>query len=325
MNEAEPAKICTKCSKLKILKDFYRCVGFKDGRAYICKECSKDRRRRNYLNNREHELLMMREYGREHLDQLSSYRKAYRASHREELVAAGYVYRASRRTITSEREKQKRKTNPEVHIFNGAKKRAKDKGLPFSIEKKDIRIPAVCPILGIPLVVSEGVFTDNSPTLDRLTPELGYVSENVSVISNRANRMKDRGTAQEHRLLADWIEGKSKIPVLLQLANRRHARILVTCAKKRAAENNLPFSLKIEDILIPDICPALGIPIVRNKKHMQSTSPTLDKIVPELGYVPGNVAIISLKANRMKSNGTASEHRKIADWMDQKLAESIAA
>ncbi len=34
------------------------------------------------------------------------------------------------------------------------------------------------------------------------------------------------------------------------------------------------------------------------------------------GYVHGNVVIMSLRANMLKNNGTAAEHRAIANWME---------
>ena len=37
------------------------------------------------------------------------------------------------------------------------------------------------------------------------------------------------------------------------------------------------------------------------------TSPTLDKIIPERGYVKGNVQVISHKANSMKRNASLDE------------------
>lgn len=43
---------------------------------------------------------------------------------------------------------------------------------------------------------------------------------------------------------------------------------------------------------------------------------SLDRIVPSLGYVPGNVAVISHRANRIKSDATADELRAVADWLD---------
>ena len=49
---------------------------------------------------------------------------------------------------------------------------------------------------------------------------------------------------------------------------------------------------------------------------MQDNSPTLDRIVPELGYVPGNVAVISWKANRLKGNNTDPElFEKVAKYI----------
>jgi hypothetical protein len=47
------------------------------------------------------------------------------------------------------------------------------------------------------------------------------------------------------------------------------------------------------------------------------SSPSLDKINPNLGYVPGNCAIICNRANRIKNNGTALEHRQIAEWQER--------
>jgi len=46
-------------------------------------------------------------------------------------------------------------------------------------------------------------------------------------------------------------------------------------------------------------------------------SPSVDRIRPELGYVPGNVAVISVKANFIKGNATAAEIRLVAEWLDK--------
>ena len=69
---------------------------------------------------------------------------------------------------------------------------------------------------------------------------------------------------------------------------------------------------------MPDCCPVLGIKLERNRDKCGPGpgSPTLDRIVPSLGYVPGNVVVISHKANSIKSNATAAEIRAVADWLD---------
>lgn len=60
-------------------------------------------------------------------------------------------------------------------------------------------MPAVCPVLGIPIFQLEGRrgFNPNSPSVDRLVPSRGYVRANVRVISNRANMIKRDATAAE--------------------------------------------------------------------------------------------------------------------------------
>jgi hypothetical protein len=95
----------------------------------------------------------------------------------------------------------------EAKMFYAARVRANKQHVPFDIVIEDIHIPDLCPILGIQLFVSS---TDapcaNSPTIDRLVPELGYVVGNINVISHRANRLKNSATPQELRLIADWME-----------------------------------------------------------------------------------------------------------------------
>jgi len=90
-------------------------------------------------------------------------------------------------------------------------------------------------------------------------------------------------------------------------------------AKKRAKQKKLPFNIDIEDIVIPEICPVLGIPIKVNigGDRMSDNSPTLDKFIPSKGYVKGNVQIISWRANNLKNDGSPEEWIKIANWCQQ--------
>lgn len=85
-------------------------------------------------------------------------------------------------------------------------------------------------------------------------------------------------------------------------------------AKKRAKENGVTFLLTVHDIPdVPSECPVLGIAIKPNiKAGPLDSSPSLDKLVPSLGYVPGNVRIISNRANRIRSDATAKELMLIA-------------
>lgn len=91
-------------------------------------------------------------------------------------------------------------------MVRAAKARATKTGVPFNLTPEDITIPHLCPVLGIPLVVGNDKPTDNSPSLDRVMPSLGYVPGNVLVLSNRANRIKNNATVMELRMVAEFFE-----------------------------------------------------------------------------------------------------------------------
>lgn len=87
------------------------------------------------------------------------------------------------------------------------------------------------------------------------------------------------------------------------------AKRLLWAAKKRAKEQNLPFNIEESDIIIPTKCPYLDIELVTSSRRGDSRENvlSLDKIIPELGYVKGNVEVISHLANTMKSNATEEQ------------------
>lgn len=108
---------------------------------------------------------------------------------------------------------QRRACSPHIKMWGKAKQRAKEKGVPFTIKRADVIIPTHCPVLGLRLQTGGGTgkFGESSPTLDRIIPELGYVPGNVAVISWRANRIKNDGTADELQKIADWIRDNSPV------------------------------------------------------------------------------------------------------------------
>jgi hypothetical protein len=86
-------------------------------------------------------------------------------------------------------------------------------------------------------------------------------------------------------------------------------------AKNRAKTKGIPFDIELVDIVIPERCPLLGIPLRHNAKRLHYDSPTLDRIIPSLGYVKGNVQVLSLKANMAKSSLTLEEMKLLVrNW-----------
>lgn len=103
-------------------------------------------------------------------------------------------------------------------------------------------------------------------------------------------------------------EYKDKINSAKRDEFSRHInRYMLTRAKQRAERNGLEFNLELEDIVIPDICPLLEVPIVLGTKEDYEYSPSLDRIDNTKGYVKGNVWVISKKANSMKNSASPQE------------------
>lgn len=96
------------------------------------------------------------------------------------------------------------RANKKRAILHVCKRRAKVRGVPFSLVEDDIQIPTVCPVFGTPLVIEHGKASANSPSVDRIVNECGYVPSNIVVVSAKANSIKgDRSLSDLQTRLAD--------------------------------------------------------------------------------------------------------------------------
>ena len=111
-------------------------------------------------------------------------------------------------TLRREQARLYRELHPNRILHSAAKMRARRKGLCFSLTWEDCNIPTYCPILGIKLEGHLGRLSDDSPSLDRIIPEKGYIKDNVWVISNRANRIKNDATLEELKQIVAALEAK---------------------------------------------------------------------------------------------------------------------
>lgn len=102
---------------------------------------------------------------------------------------------------------------------------------------------------------------------------------------------------KEH--LAGWALDN---PVAARVATTRQK------ARRRALKKGIPFNLSQDDLMpIPTHCPVLGIPMEFGDTDGYNNSPSLDRINPELGYVPGNVRWISFRANVLRRDASVEE------------------
>jgi len=89
-------------------------------------------------------------------------------------------------------------------------------------------------------------------------------------------------------------------------------------AKRRAKLEGSPFSISVGDVVIPAVCPVFGQPL---KILDIDWTPSLDRLRPKLGYVPGNVRVISNKANRYKNDANVDEIRLVLKYMEENGCE----
>jgi hypothetical protein len=83
------------------------------------------------------------------------------------------------------------------------------------------------------------------------------------------------------------------------------------------ALSSISFNLSVEDIQIPEFCPVFGFPLVSNEGKIGYNSISVDRIDPNLGYIKGNIQVISNLANSMKQNASKEQLLMFAKWIQE--------
>lgn len=96
-------------------------------------------------------------------------------------------------------------------------------------------------------------------------------------------------------------------------------RRMLARTKHRAKKLSLPFNLTLDDIIIPAVCPVFGrqFNLDATNSSMKDWSPSIDRIVPNIGYVRGNIQIISMRANAIKRDATLEELESLVRYLKE--------
>jgi hypothetical protein len=121
-----------------------------------------------------------------------------------------------------------------------------------------------------------------------------YLKNKEAICERTAEHKRNKYKANPEKDLA-----KQK---LWKIANQE--KYLVQNARARAKKYGVVFDISADDIHIPEVCPYLGIKL---EPFSEWASPSLDKINPALGYVKGNIQVISNLANTMKSSANVEQ------------------
>jgi hypothetical protein len=129
----------------------------------------------------------------------------------------------------------------------------------------------------------------------------------------KVNNLRGENNYQAQRMLRDygvWINSRDAWYVRgVQMWGRIKKEKLPSDFRS-AAE----IAVYLRDIA-PKKCPVFGVPLSTGKGKMHDWSPSADKIIPEKGYVRGNIQVISMFANRMKQNATPKQLKQFAQWV----------
>jgi hypothetical protein len=94
---------------------------------------------------------------------------------------------------------------------------------------------------------------------------------------------------------------------------------LYASARDRATKKNWDFDLVESDVVVPKVCPALGVPLRQDGKHArysrEADAPSIDRLDSSKGYTRDNIRVVSYRANVLKGDGTAREHELIAAYI----------
>lgn len=99
--------------------------------------------------------------------------------------------------------------------------------------------------------------------------------------------------------------------------NQKDVKQLYNHLKASAKKRKIPFDISIAEfyeITIPISCPVLGIPLVFNLGSAQDNSVSFDRKDSTRGYSYDNIIVVSNRVNKLKSDASLEELKKISDY-----------
>lgn len=191
---------------------------------------------------------------------------------------------------------------------------------------KEARSQLTWPPFCIPLPVT----TQEARLTDRNEYERDYYAKNKEVIAARRKAWRERRVEEMRAKSREYYEANKEREAARNKAYRtenrkRHAenktalrhrepsRFMLLRVRGRAKATGQDFNLTIEDCVIPETCPVLGIPLTYAGARTDNTA-SMDRIDSAKGYTKGNVHVISYRANRIKNDATVAELLKVAAY-----------
>tara|TARA_R110000868_G_scaffold150683_1_gene374068 strand:+ start:1703 stop:2227 length:525 start_codon:yes stop_codon:yes gene_type:complete len=137
--------------------------------------------------------------------------------------------------------------------------------------------------------------------------------------SHTLSRTKIRRAQQKEKMLNTPGYREKHLNLKRKSFERTIQQVMLARTRYRALKKGYEFNLEKDDIIIPEYCPILKIPIVIGTKKDYTNSPSIDRIDNSKGYIKGNIQIISMKANTMKNAASNEELHHFANWIKSQV------
>ena len=144
-----------------------------------------------------------------------------------------------------------------------------------------------------------------------------YCEENKEAIAESRKKYREKNKEAIAERYKKYYEENKEDLLKQQRRHRKENKEAHLCSvtKSRIRNKNISFNLDkeyIKEIWPEDNkCPVLSIEFKKGEGMQIDASPSIDRIIPELGYVKGNVQIICMLANRIKNNATPDQVIKV--------------
>ena len=167
--------------------------------------------------------------------------------------------------------------------------------------------------------------TNNGESLQAIGTTYGITRERVRQIVNRlinlgyiAERAMNVRASRTNKIAVAKRVAKygADIPYRTKDAILSKCKLKIKTLRQKSKFACVPFNLQLSDIYPPPThCPILGIELdILNAKPLADNAMSVDRIIPNRGYVRGNIVVISFRANRIKNDSTIQELIKLVSF-----------
>lgn len=198
-------KVCIKCNQKLPLSEFYKVPSMKSGLDNSCKNCRREMKTGHRTSNILYCPVCKRSLPYYNFDiakksttgRMWCCKECYESKPSISDNHFRARYDSDFKSMLYRQKRDSRIKNFIHSMWKSAKNRAAKKGLEFNIEESDIIIPAICPLLNIPIMFGTRKDYNSSPSIDRIDNTKGYIKGNIWIISKKANTMKNSATLEE--------------------------------------------------------------------------------------------------------------------------------